>query len=188
MEVDAVTTPPAQLAPVGVSAFPLQCQLARNDAWEATPVTLEAWAAHSGLGPAMKRVATFTQVLTNPILLVPWDGLQLPPTLSDAETGAAALQDSRPPLLLAGPTRKQSVLISTGHNQCIAGLTLGHTVITAGSRPVVTPGQITGFTTKREALVSSREHYFVAGWTVINRVVLFMRVGVPFPRTGFAIK
>lgn len=162
MEVDAVSRPPAQRAPVGVSALPLQRQLARNDAWKTTAVTLEARAAHGGLGPAMKRVATFTEVLTNPILLVPWDGLQFPPTPSDAETDAVVLKDSRPPLLLAVTTCKLSVLISSGHNQCTAALTLRHTVIIACSMPVVTPRPITDFAKKCEALVSFCEHFPVA--------------------------
>lgn len=131
MEVDAVATPLAQITPVGVAAPPLQHKLARNDAWKATTPTQVAGAAHSGLGPAVKRAATLADVLPNPILLVPWNGLQSLATLTDAVTEATVLRDSLPPLLLTVTARKHPVLIGVGHNQCTAALALGHTVIIA---------------------------------------------------------
>ena len=148
LEVDAATTPLAQLAIVGVPAPPLQLQLVGNDVWKAIPVTLEAWAAHGGLGPAMKHVTTFTDVLANPILLAPWDRPQPLAALSNAVTQVVVLWDRCPPHLLTSTTCKLPVLIGVGHYQLTAPLTLGHTVFITCSRPVLTPSPITGFTLK----------------------------------------
>ncbi len=131
MEVDAVATPLAQLTPVGVVALPPQHELARNDEWNATSPTMVAGAAHGGLGPAIKRVATLTDVLPNPILLVPWNGFQSLATLTDAVTEATMLRDSLPPPMLTVTACKHPVFIGPGHNQYSAALALGHTVITA---------------------------------------------------------